>query len=1548
MFVTKDVNESSRRLCERQTAFQVTAPIDAATNKTQELKGKNPQDPKPVVLTLIGDSNSSKTFLLNTILRTTTPLAQIKQTYASDPINRTRNRKELEIPFKVHKTKTVSIAFYRNLNEYVSGWVENEVRLQSEDCNENLDPKHSYLLPETLELKPTIKVKYGSTPRMFVTYPTVQSLQQSIFSIICLKLPTKSNADRIRQEYLTKFTNNKKSLSLIKKIRNWEHIKIKEEILTSGLLGNTIQYKALGEDFNGSDRYFVRESLKEILSGIGCFAECITIQIPSPLLKDNIEFNISDSDCFFPRDRELCVSNIDRSDIVVVTSLRGKKILSNATCNLLSMAKNFLNNLQDYPDHKLIISPIFNKRMSVEDSKKFSLNSEEISLYRDELINFFSSQKISYEKIQERVQIFPMNVLSYLKMCRIDDCRISQPVGVDDREIKKKQSNIPRFLNILKTITILHCAEPLRAGLHIWMRRQRHQFDFFAVDNKISLFLTGIEKRIEGLSKMADKFQLEQFTMLQAGSNIQHVNREFNIFKSNIRRIPDVSQPNFGTKYANRLEKDVLQLTCGHLLRNCHSWWISTVLSDIPDTFKVFAELSGEIIRECRLGLETRESNLLEKQYFRNILDFWDGPNENQLPSIIKEFKSVIYEKADVIVSNSCLTAVQHQITPTVIFSNTVDDYLCDLQALFSAVSVHSAKIITTEYKKQLKEAACQLLRLKNGIKELQESVHGQITTIPISQTIQILNQKHKDMHYGAMSQRSNFIHDLKNNLKLDLIIVPKSTQFSAVAHQIYYTDTAHKTVRLLTLHEILRNSKEYLPHIKMDFSDYIAKMMNDDELGDHCTIHAIANAFLVNILLFSPFFPKNPIKISSREKAISEIRIAYTNKNEYCSLIPCGTAPNYKSSSSAASSSSNTENKNNSNGNSSDNNKNVINKRFSDHITKDSKISKKRSNSSILANTKSRYQFGSKIIISSLTRMCILKIVSSLQLLPILDGALPEELVQPIIREIIAQNKLDGIVLQKLLHQHILRLDLSNSRITNVDLADVSSFCPYLHEISLANCCNISTEGIGILARTCSELRTINLERCNIDGGAISALLQCKHLISVNLTGCTKISPSEMKEILRIPTIQNLSFKNCTQVTEDVFEQLSEKLQQLDISECDKITDTAVLKIAANNTCNLKSFKISGKLITDRSISQFVNTFPKLEHLELNGCDQISDITVRCLAACKQLTILDLSSCGYITPGAFTPSPDLTLSNLKQLNLSCCKNISDETIFHISKCSPQLSVLNLSSCEEITDSGLIHISEFHLLRELNVSMCTKISDRSISRIAHKCPKLVHLVFSRCRITDQAVHSLALHCRDIEHLDISACENINGDCFSQFTEGFPKLKILKINDLRNLNNLPSISGCSELEELHASRCISLNSKVLLKIAGGCSLIHTIDLSHLDNLTVFDIQSAISMLPSLRCLRIRNYSKFNDVGFSHNHLEELTIPWSSSFNDECLKYVASNCPRLQNIDLAWCSSVTEGSVELLIEKCPISSINIRGTKVTSSAASFFATSCSVRY
>jgi hypothetical protein len=73
------------------------------------------------------------------------------------------------------------------------------------------------------------------------------------------------------------------------------------------------------------------------------------------------------------------------------------------------------------------------------------------------------------------------------------------------------------------------------------------------------------------------------------------------------------------------------------------------------------------------------------------------------------------------------------------------------------------------------------------------------------------------------------------------------SSQFRALAHQVYGTEDAHGLVRLLIVSELLSNSSWYDRFIAtkgMDAQSYIAKMSKDTEQGDHITLVAFANYF--------------------------------------------------------------------------------------------------------------------------------------------------------------------------------------------------------------------------------------------------------------------------------------------------------------------------------------------------------------------------------------------------------------------------------------------------------------------------------------------------------------------------------------------------------------------------------------------------------------------------------------------------------------------------------------------------------------------------------
>merc|ERR1712000_797467 len=113
------------------------------------------------------------------------------------------------------------------------------------------------------------------------------------------------------------------------------------------------------------------------------------------------------------------------------------------------------------------------------------------------------------------------------------------------------------------------------------------------------------------------------------------------------------------------------------------------------------------------------------------------------------------------------------------------------------------------------------------------------------------------------------------------------------LAHQIYGAEGLYPVVRFLIVNEILENSKKYEPYFlatHCDLQEYVFKMSQDGEPGDHVTLLAFSNYYNVNLWLFSPVLTSPVLIQSSSRKQASQTQpraIAYIDGNTFCSLIP-------------------------------------------------------------------------------------------------------------------------------------------------------------------------------------------------------------------------------------------------------------------------------------------------------------------------------------------------------------------------------------------------------------------------------------------------------------------------------------------------------------------------------------------------------------------------------------------------------------------------------------------------------------------------------------
>jgi hypothetical protein len=111
-------------------------------------------------------------------------------------------------------------------------------------------------------------------------------------------------------------------------------------------------------------------------------------------------------------------------------------------------------------------------------------------------------------------------------------------------------------------------------------------------------------------------------------------------------------------------------------------------------------------------------------------------------------------------------------------------------------------------------------------------------------------------------------------------------------------------------------------------------------------------------------------------------------------------------------------------------------------------------------------------------------------------------------------------------------------------------------------------------------------------------------------------------------------------------------------------------------------------KTIDDATLAVLVReigTTPWITALDLSENRNISDQGLKYLSSLKQLTFLNLSSCGITAEGLSHLS---RLSRLQVLDLSFCNRLSDAGLKYLRPLS-NLSLLNVQGCVKLSHGGL-------------------------------------------------------------------------------------------------------------------------------------------------------------------------------------------------------------------------------------------------------------------
>ena len=203
--------------------------------------------------------------------------------------------------------------------------------------------------------------------------------------------------------------------------------------------------------------------------------------------------------------------------------------------------------------------------------------------------------------------------------------------------------------------------------------------------------------------------------------------------------------------------------------------------------------------------------------------------------------------------------------------------------------------------------------------------------------------------------------------------------------------------------------------------------------------------------------------------------------------------------------------------------------------------------------------------------------------------------------------------------------------------------------------------------------------------------------------------------------------------------------MHTLDVRRCYHVDDAALNHIAKCHT--LRNFNMSYcNEITEVGTKVLASGCFDLQIVRLEGCKGMNNNAVLELTStCAKLEYIVMSELGKKIKCDALENIGQNCAGLKYVDLSWCKGVRNETLYHLAKCN-LLEELVLCGCTSIGNQGVLAITtECKHLKYLNLMSCKQVSNPTIQAIEHKTLEYVNLMMCD-NITDESVQMLINHC----------------------------------------------------------------------------------------------------------------------------------------------------------------------------------------------------------
>lgn len=323
--------------------------------------------------------------------------------------------------------------------------------------------------------------------------------------------------------------------------------------------------------------------------------------------------------------------------------------------------------------------------------------------------------------------------------------------------------------------------------------------------------------------------------------------------------------------------------------------------------------------------------------------------------------------------------------------------------------------------------------------------------------------------------------------------------------------------------------------------------------------------------------------------------------------------------------------------------------------------------------------------------------------------------------------------------------------------------------------------------------------------------VLRKKLKIGLDLSGCERISPEDLRALLQMP------------------------LESLNIASSQHLGSDIIQHGPANLV--LENLNISGVILDRGKIERFVSKFPALKTLSLHRADERifrvlpaelkaleildgSNLKAEELSSLANRHLTQLSIRKYKNSGAQAMQVLLSLQELESLNITGSR-IWDGEVFSLLTQLPSLSKLDISETA-INGSGLEQALQSDAtlaqrLRSLNLAMCPNFSNANLVVALAQLTSLESLNLMRCSVDnlvmDEVAQALPVSLRS---LNLGMNPNVNNDILRIVVErcrGLRDLNLFLLPQI-NSNSLRVLAGLP-LESLGIASTSAGNEGVLL-------------------------------------------------------------------------------------------------------------------------------------